>query len=771
MLAGSILGLTLGTIYGLLDDVLPKDKIKRIISFPLLITIILGPVVIWKMIWGGYITLYIFISMLFWTIIRIELEGKSGKIKKGNILLLSAAFIILISMGAVSLWFGETNPTPDQILGSVTLAGVVGNSNLTGGFTERGKMSILTWPSPSYNDHVDFLGVKQKNGGFEPKPEMGVFSGIYLDERDTMSWFWENDWKKTHRYKNSSPEVFLTVFENPELGMKVTSHSFVLPEDNVLVRNYELEKNKNSQIENFTMLSYSNFHPTTGKIPLLPLSDYFQAYPIPVDFPILKEPRKASFKENSLVFSKIKSSFSNEKSSKTPIYIGATSSAEIGDYQIGTSNERGPQNAFLDCKDGTLSNSSSGTGKVNGAFSIKLDNEKNNVTLYYAVSQSEGKTLKILENARDTPYSTHMKNTENWWGEWLQKAAMPDTNNENIIETAERSLISIRNAYDEKTGSILASVSRQPPYFLDWPRDGAFLNYALDQAGYHKMVEKHNKFYADIQRATGTWGMNYFPDGEEGGPLLFEIDETGLTTWTMWKHYEMTGETSYLENVYPSMKKAANFLASWKDPSSNLHFYAHEDDNPLLTQTINGAVPTYLGLKSAVKAGKILGKDNNTIQKWEKRANNLKKGIEKKLWKPEKGEYKGKGSSWIIWPAELEDFDNSKMKSQAEIVWNNVSGSMKADEVGETDAYEIMGILSLSHMWTDNESKENKLKKSLKWWVENVASQDTNQFGEFHYLTRQDNKLVWKNKVSIPHVWNHALFYSSAMKIYGPKKK
>lgn len=769
VIGGLVSGLILGGIDGLLDGVLPEDKLKRIISFSLLITLIIAPLILWKIIWGRFIVLYIFISLVVWTTFKVKFGKESDKQKEGRSLFLGMAIIIFIFLGAVSMWFEQTETTPDKLLGDVTLSGVVGNSSLTSGFTESGKMSLFAWPTPSLYDHVDYLGKKNKNGEFKADPEMGIFSGVQINGNDSVNWFWEENWKHINYYENNSSNIFVTVSENPHLGLKVTTKNLIHPQENVVSRHYEVEKENDSEVENLTFFSYSNFHPTTGKIPLLPFSDYFQRAPVQADFPIFKNSRKAYYKENSLVFTKDKSFSLLNNKSKTSVYLGVTSSSVVEEYQVGSLTNGVPKDAFDDCNDGSLSNSSSSSTMVNGAFSTQLDEEDPSVTLYYAASDSEEQTLGLLENAKRTPYPTQLDKNREWWDNWLNKASLPDTNNENILKVAKRSLITIRNAYDKNTGNIPASVSRQPPYFLDWPRDGAFINYALDQAGYHGMVEKHNRYYANIQRASGTWGMNYFPDGTEGGPLLFEIDETGLTMWTMWKHYEMTGDRSYLENVYPSIKKAAIFLTDWKDPSSDLQFYAHEDDNPVPTQTMNGATTVYLGLKSAIKAGEVVGEDKEILQSWKKRKSNLRSEIEKEFSQGSVTGIPGGRSSWIVWPAKLENFDNVKMGYQAEIVWDTISESMNSKTVGESKSYEIMDILSLAHMWTDNEVKENKLKESLNWWAEGIATQDTRQFGEFHYLVREENELVWKNKIAIPHVWNHALFYSAAMTVYGSR--
>jgi hypothetical protein len=62
-----------------------------------------------------------------------------------------------------------------------------------------------------------------------------------------------------------------------------------------------------------------------------------------------------------------------------------------------------------------------------------------------------------------------------------------------------RALLSIRQGTDRATGAIVASISEQPAYHLDWPRDGAFLSLLLDAVGRTADVERHNRFYRDVQ--------------------------------------------------------------------------------------------------------------------------------------------------------------------------------------------------------------------------------------------------------------------------------
>src|SRR5262249_47816018 len=100
--------------------------------------------------------------------------------------------------------------------------------------------------------------------------------------------------------------------------------------------------------------------------------------------------------------------------------------------------------------------------------------------------------------------------TEQWWADFLAPAHLPDTDDPLITAFARRSLIVARTATDDASGAIVASVDTQNPYGADWLRDGSFINYALDLAGYTDLVSRHNHFYARVQRKEpAPWSILY----------------------------------------------------------------------------------------------------------------------------------------------------------------------------------------------------------------------------------------------------------------------
>ena len=209
-----------------------------------------------------------------------------------------------------------------------------------------------------------------------------------------------------------------------------------------------------------------------------------------------------------------------------------------------------------------------------------------------------------------------------WFDDQLADAPMPGTDDPDVLAVARRALVSLMSVVDRRSGAIVASVATQSPYGEDWPRDGAFFDHVLDLIGQHDLVAQRLRWYAGLQSdgspgptadglltpavvPAGNWAMNYYADGVVGGPIPWEIDETGYMLWAFWDHVSATGDTDTLREVWPAVVRAADFLTDCTDATgSGLQCLAIEDDNPQPAQTINGAGPIWLGLDSAVQAAR-----------------------------------------------------------------------------------------------------------------------------------------------------------------------
>jgi len=181
----------------------------------------------------------------------------------------------------------------------------------------------------------------------------------------------------------------------------------------------------------------------------------------------------------------------------------------------------------------------------------------------------------------------------------------------------------------------------------------------------------------------------------------------------------------------------------------------------------------YLGLKYAIKSAQVV-KDTSSLNRWKDVLEELEAVLVQKFYDPEckrwtsLPKYKGRcdkgsagyNSALLLWPAELVDYASEQAKDAGEDLWKFLEPSF--DGKRTAGSYEPYGILSLAKLCKSEPEKIRLLKKALNWEA-TVPATKTGHLGE-----------VWlkvNGKVSAgeaqPQLWHHALFYLSALEIYG----
>ena len=300
--------------------------------------------------------------------------------------------------------------------------------------------------------------------------------------------------------------------------------------------------------------------------------------------------------------------------------------------------------------------------------------------------------------------------------------------------------------------------------------------------GHRNMVTDHNRFYKRVQttftnlsllRAPGNWPMNSYSSGVDGGPIPYEIDETGLGIWTLWRHYKYLGRRSgraYLREMYPSIILAANFLTRCEDRSNHLQCWAWEDDHVIPSQTLSGASAVYLGLKSAIRAARAMRDNSRRVASWRARLSRLRGAIDD-LYDEENNAYRqspsdpdastvdyGTGGS-LLWPVAFRSYRDSRMQGEAD----KVKGAMIASLTSEQGSYEAKSLLGLAYAWAPLSSERSRLLNSVLRYMASRLTTETGLFGE-SWKRFNGRPLAGQAQ---PHVWQHALFYLAAVKING----
>ena len=138
--------------------------------------------------------------------------------------------------------------------------------------------------------------------------------------------------------------------------------------------------------------------------------------------------------------------------------------------------------------DGRLGGNDSWTGNTTGAIIAPLryrsaaGSATASESIYLTAGHRPAQALDVLAQARHLGPERIVTQKEAWLHRTLADAAMPDVDDPVQTALARRALILLATTQAE-SGAIVASITTQPIYAEDWPRDGAYLAEAMDLGG------------------------------------------------------------------------------------------------------------------------------------------------------------------------------------------------------------------------------------------------------------------------------------------------
>jgi len=682
-------------------------------------------------------------------------------------------------------------PDTWEFYGATHINAQISNQELAVALTDTGTVSVFRYPTPSYYDQIKYTTSTRDKQRFGADDNAGAFIGLRFYTSQGKEFIWLRDMEKINQqYMHSLSDTVETVFKDDSLGVEVTLTDAIPENTNALIRHIDIESSQD--VEKVDVIAFENYNIVGFKRPSAPTQDW------------CNERQNISYAEydrnDDLIYhTSYQGFFYGDR-----IYTGMAFSDSSTRYQVGFDEHFkssrpiaklliDKQDAFSNAEQGQLNENTTAVGQVNGALSKELDlsNDDASATVIMGAAESKDNLIREINKARRLSPQTVWESKLNWFEQHLDNAPMPATDDTNILNICKRALVCLTSVFHKENGAIVASISTQPPYSLDWIRDGAFFNVALHLIGKSDWVEQRNKWYKELQAKrgqynssrlpgtpVGNWVMNYYADGVAGGPIPYEIDATSYGLWTMWYHYEVTNDKEYLREIYPAIKRTADWLTRYRDPKEMLQAPAPEDDNESFTQTSVGAFPVKLALESAWRAAEVLGK-NSDKEKYKNTLETHKKGIQEHLWDDE-GEYYGKRKGGPvtkgIWPATYIDINSDQMKSHMVAKWDSLQDTFEEPEAKQNPRglYESKALIGLAKGWKDQPDKLEDVRDGIQWVATHHATDDTNHMGEA-WIHGAMNKTVPGDSIVTgmgqPHIWEQILFYLAALEAYPPVDK
>lgn len=471
-----------------------------------------------------------------------------------------------------------------------------------------------------------------------------------------------------------------------------------------------------------------------------------------------------------------------------------------------------PTDALADAADGSLSGSQLSAAQTNGALMTPLSfsaQGRAEAEVLFAFGATRTAARAALESADKQPYAKRLAAAEAAYTEAVGSLALPAASlGQRVRQVAQRALVNIHVARVRKSGAIVASVTRQSPYYLDWPRDGAFFSAALDVAGRHDWVTQRMTWYRGLMRDKPTngdillnpkkpvdpetgykvfpahaWEMNYYSDGEPGGPIRFEIDNTALHVWSVVFHaaaLQGQAREAFIDQQWPTLKQALDLLARWRDPQTKLTAPANEDDNAAYSSTLHGASTVYGALTAGARLAHHRG-DEATSARYLARAQELGAAIRTHYYQPGSQTFRlmrpeapgpisesigYQVTGWLVWPVRLLDRDDPALQAQ-------ITADMKV-VLDILEGRRGWGIypgkpMVAAALYGDAAGKASA-EKAVKL-LASAATPGTDHFGEtFATTLNSDGSVSYENMTAPPHVWEGALFYLAAMALTRPER-
>jgi glucoamylase len=341
---------------------------------------------------------------------------------------------------------------------------------------------------------------------------------------------------------------------------------------------------------------------------------------------------------------------------KRYVVLGCAGDAGYGVARFATGKKGigGAQGTFVDAEDGVLSQNPIEQGSVDSTMGTDVAvpaSGRASCSMFLGLGENYAAVAELANRVRARGSGTFLKRSESFWRLWVARdrfeyGELPPE----VIDLFTRSLLLLRTQIDNR-GAIIAANDHdivafaRDTYSYMWPRDGSLVAAALDAAG-HTDVTSH--FYKFCMRALTSEGYllhKYNPDGSTASSwhpwidpsgveqLPIQEDETALVLWALWQRFLRRRDVEMVKPLFRNMMRAADFLCSWRDPSTQLPWPSYdlwEERRGVLTWTC-GAVAG--GLLAAEGFASAFG-ETEMAERYGRAANEIRRAMGERLWDP-----------------------------------------------------------------------------------------------------------------------------------------
>jgi hypothetical protein len=146
---------------------------------------------------------------------------------------------------------------------------------------------------------------------------------------------------------------------------------------------------------------------------------------------------------------------------------------------------------------------------------------------------------------------------------------------------------------------------------------------ALSVGGARDEAERAYDWLRATQRPDGSWHTYYLADGQIEEARL-DTNVCAYVATGVWHHFLVTGDSGFLECLWPVLERAIDFVLAWQRPGGELLWSIDADGTPGSYGLLTGSSSAYFSLRCAIACAGRLGREHPD---WELAAGRLRHAI------------------------------------------------------------------------------------------------------------------------------------------------
>jgi GH15 family glucan-1,4-alpha-glucosidase len=238
------------------------------------------------------------------------------------------------------------------------------------------------------------------------------------------------------------------------------------------------------------------------------------------------------------------------------------------------------------------------------------------VYFYMGLGTSLTSIQALCDTASSQSGSDWFMETASAYQDWFRVKPFHLFQDSELISVYKRNLVMIKNAIrpgsSTSDGAMPATTNPVNYSYKVWARDSAVTAMALDAAGFTEEAETYWRWLAARQSMDGTFHTCYgLWDNTNQNFVEPEYDSIGMFLIGVYQHYKLTGDQSFLSDLYPAVQKSANFIMNNIDQNTGFgpadkSIWEEGDTSEYYTYT---QAAYAMGLKSAALISTVLDND------------------------------------------------------------------------------------------------------------------------------------------------------------------